>query len=97
MVDAAAALVIDSGNNLGQVGMTYAMRKAIERASEINMAFAAVGGSNHAGTMEFYARMALESGMIGICGTNALPTMAPFMTEVQVRSTPWGVATDAWP
>jgi LDH2 family malate/lactate/ureidoglycolate dehydrogenase len=78
LVDAAAALVIDCGNNLGQVGMAFAMKKAIERASEINMAFAAVGGSNHAGTMEFYARMALEKGMIGICGTNALPTMAPW-------------------
>ena len=59
-------------------GMAFAMEKAIERAREINVAFAAIGGSNHAGTMDFYARMALADGMIGICGTNALPTMAPW-------------------
>ena len=76
-IDAAAALVIDCGNTLGQVGMMFAMEKAIARARETNIAFAAVGGSNHAGTMEFYARRALSEGMIGICGTNALPTMAP--------------------
>lgn len=78
IVDNAAALVVDCSNNLGQVGMTFAMQKAIERAGELNLAFAAIGGSNHSGTMDFYARMALDKGMIGICGTNALPTMAPW-------------------
>ena len=78
VIDNGAALVVDCNNNLGQVGMAFAMQKAIERAAEINVAFAAVAGSNHSGTMEFYARMALDKGMIGVCGTNALPTMAPW-------------------
>jgi LDH2 family malate/lactate/ureidoglycolate dehydrogenase len=71
------ALVVDCGNNLGQIGMVYATDRAIESAGETGLALAAVRGSNHAGTMEFYARRALAHDMIGICGTNALPTMAP--------------------
>lgn len=76
--DNGAALVIDGGNNLGQVAMRFAMESAISRAKDINLAFAAVGGSNHAGTMDYYVRMALAHDMIGIAGTNALPTMAPW-------------------
>ncbi|HRD77148.1 MAG TPA: Ldh family oxidoreductase [Hyphomicrobiaceae bacterium] len=76
--DKGAALVVDGGNNLGQVAMRFAMEQAIARAKEINVAFAAVRGSNHAGTMDYYVRMALAHDMIGIAGTNALPTMAPW-------------------
>ena len=76
--DAGAALVVDGANNLGAVAMTFAMEKAIERARDVSVAVAAVRGSNHCGTMELYARMALEAGMIGLAGTNALPTMAPW-------------------
>lgn len=78
VTDAGAALIIDGANNLGAVAMTFAMEQAIARARDINLAFAAVRGSNHCGTMELYARMALDAGMIGIAGTNALPTMAPW-------------------
>jgi LDH2 family malate/lactate/ureidoglycolate dehydrogenase len=78
LTDAAAAFVIDGANSLGAVGMTFATEKAIDRAREINVAFAAVRGSNHCGTMELYARMACDAGMIGLAGTNALPTMAPW-------------------
>lgn len=78
VTDAGAALVIDGANNLGAVAMTFAMEKAIARAREISIAVAAVAGSNHCGTMELYARMAADAGMIGLAGTNALPTMAPW-------------------
>jgi LDH2 family malate/lactate/ureidoglycolate dehydrogenase len=78
VTDAVAALVVDGANNLGAVAMTFAMEKTIERAHDVNVAFAAVAGSNHAGTMELYARMAVQAGMIGLAGTNALPTMAPW-------------------
>ncbi len=78
VTDAGAALVIDGANNLGAVAMTFAMEKAIARAHDVSLAFAAVRGSNHCGTMELYARMALDAGMIGLAGTNALPTMAPW-------------------
>jgi LDH2 family malate/lactate/ureidoglycolate dehydrogenase len=76
--DAAAALVIDGGNSMGQIAGAFAMRQAIERARTTKVAVAAVGNSNHAGAMEYYARMAIAEDMIGIATTNALPTMAPW-------------------
>lgn len=91
--DKGAALVVDGGNSLGQVAMRFAMQTAIARAKEINLAFAAVGGSNHAGTMDYYVRMALEHDMIAIAGTNALPTMAPWGgREKIVGINPLGIA-----
>jgi len=91
--DKGAALVVDGGNSLGQVGMRFAMEQAIARAGEVNLAFAAVRGSNHAGTMEYFARMAVAHDMIGIAGTNALPTMAPWEgREKIVGINPIGIA-----
>lgn len=74
----AAALVVDGGNSMGQIGAMFAMRAAIERARTHGAAFAAVRGSNHCGAMFYYALEALRHGMIGLCATNALPTMAPW-------------------
>lgn len=76
--DAVAALVIDGGNSMGQIGGAFAMKQAIERAGSTGVAVATVGNSNHAGAMEYYARMAIDADMIGIVTTNALPTMAPW-------------------
>ena len=76
--DQGGALVVDGGNSMGQVGSAFAMRRAIERARESNVAVAALGNSNHAGAMEYYVRMAVAADMIGIATTNALPTMAPW-------------------
>jgi LDH2 family malate/lactate/ureidoglycolate dehydrogenase len=71
-------MVVDGGNNMGQIAGVFAMGQAIERARSTGVAVAAVGNSNHAGAMEYYVRMAIEADMIGIATTNALPTMAPW-------------------
>ena len=76
--DRGAALVIDGGNSMGQIGSTFAMRQAIERARRTGVAVAAVRGSNHCGAMAYYVKMAAAEGMIGLAATNALPTMAPW-------------------
>jgi LDH2 family malate/lactate/ureidoglycolate dehydrogenase len=76
--DAIAAMVIDGGNNMGQIAGAFAMQAAMARARTTGVAVAAVGNSNHAGAMEYYVRMAIEAAMIGIATTNALPTMAPW-------------------
>jgi LDH2 family malate/lactate/ureidoglycolate dehydrogenase len=76
--DAAAAMVVDGGNGMGQIAGVFAMRAAIERARAAGIAAAAVGNSNHCGAMEYYVRMAIDADMIGIATTNALPTMAPW-------------------
>jgi LDH2 family malate/lactate/ureidoglycolate dehydrogenase len=76
--DAGAALVVDGGNSMGQIGGAFAMRLAIERARTTGVAVATVRGSNHCGAMASYAMMALDEGMIGLATTNALPSMAPW-------------------
>ena len=72
------ALVIDCDNSMGQIGGVFAMRQAIDAARTAGVAAAAVGRSNHAGTMDYYVRMAVAEDMIGVATTNALPTMAPW-------------------
>lgn len=71
------AIRVDGGNSMGQIGGTFAMDLAIEAARENGIAFAALGNSNHCGAMDWYTMRAGEAGMIGLAGTNALPTMAP--------------------
>jgi LDH2 family malate/lactate/ureidoglycolate dehydrogenase len=75
---AGAALVIDGGNTMGQIGGTFAMRQAIARARTTGVAVAVVRGSNHCGAMDYYAQLACQADMIGVATTNALPTMAPW-------------------
>ena len=72
------AIRIDGANAMGQVAGEFAMRAAIDAARETGVAFAAVGASNHCGALDYYTLMAADAGMIGIAGTNALPTMAPW-------------------
>ena len=74
----AGAIRVDGANALGQIPGVSAMRAAIEAARETGIAFAAVGQSNHCGALDYYTLMAAEAGMVGIAGTNALPTMAPW-------------------
>ena len=75
--DRGSVIVVDGGNSMGQIGSTFAMSAAIERAKTTGMAAAAVRGSNHNGALNYYTEMAIEHGMIGWATTNALPTMAP--------------------
>jgi LDH2 family malate/lactate/ureidoglycolate dehydrogenase len=72
------AIVVDGGNAMGQVAVAFAMDRAVEAAAQHGVAFAAVGRSNHCGAMDHWAMRALPHGMVGLAGTNALPTMAPW-------------------
>ncbi len=73
-----AAVVVDGGNSMGQIGGTFAMNHAVEKARETALAGVALRGSNHCGALDWYTRIAVRAGMIGIATTNALPTMAPW-------------------
>jgi len=72
-----SAIVVDGANTMGQIGGTFAMDRAIGSARLRGVAFAALGNSNHCGALDWYTMRAAEANMIGIAGTNALPTMAP--------------------
>jgi LDH2 family malate/lactate/ureidoglycolate dehydrogenase len=72
-----AAIVVDGGNSMGQIGGALAMKEAIAAARNHGLALAALRGSNHCGALDWFTLQAAEQGMIGITGSNALPTMAP--------------------
>jgi len=72
------ALVVDGGNSMGQIGGTFAMDAAIESARGNGVAFVALRGSNHCGALDWYTLRAARQDMVGLCGTNARPTMAPW-------------------
>ncbi len=94
--ESAGAIVVDGGNSMGQIGSAFAMRAAIGRARATHVAIAAVRGSNHCGTMAYFAMMALPEDMIGMATTNALPTMAPWGgTDKILGINPVGVAIPA--
>ena len=73
-----AAIRINGDNSMGQIGSHYSMQKAIKTAKKTGVAFASLEGSNHCGALDWYTLMASKENLIGIAGTNALPTMAPW-------------------
>jgi LDH2 family malate/lactate/ureidoglycolate dehydrogenase len=75
---AGACLVVDGGNSMGQIGMQFAVERALEAAEAHGVAVVAVRGSNHCGALAYFAMQALPRDMIGFAATNALPTMAPW-------------------
>ncbi len=75
--DRTSAIVVDGANAMGAIAAHFAMSRAIERARSTGVALAAVRGSNHCGALFYFAMQALPE-MIGLCATNALPTMAPW-------------------
>jgi LDH2 family malate/lactate/ureidoglycolate dehydrogenase len=90
------AIVIDGRNSMGQIGGTFAMKRAIERAGDVGVCFSTVRGSNHCGALDWYTLMAARRDMIGLAGTNALPTMAPWGgTEKIVGINPLSIACPA--
>ena len=72
---AAGLEVLDADNGSGYIAATSAMARAIELASESNIAAVGVINSNHCGATALYARMAVEHGMIGIAMSNVAPNM----------------------
>jgi LDH2 family malate/lactate/ureidoglycolate dehydrogenase len=63
--------LIDGGGGLGHWPGIFAMTEAIGRARKAGMAATAVRNSAHFGACGYYARMAAEAGLVGICTTSA--------------------------
>lgn len=76
--ETSAILAWDACNSMGMVTGVRAMERCIEKARESGCCFAAVRNSNHFGMAGHYAKMAADAGMIGVCGTNAPPNIAPW-------------------
>lgn len=68
---------IDGAAGLGQPVSHRAMQLAISKAKKHNLGFVAVRNSNHFGIAGYYAMMALDEDMIGICTTNSEALVVP--------------------
>ena len=95
--DGQAFVLVNGNNAMGQIVAEYAMKTAIERARQFGSATVSIRGSNHIGTMAYYAMLAAEQDMIGICMTQgAGNAMAPFGgTEKILGNNPFGYAVPA--
>ncbi len=75
--DSAGTAVLDGGNGMGHVVAHRAMALAIRKAKKHGLGMVAVRNSTHFGIAGYYPLMAVKAGMIGMCGTNARPSIAP--------------------
>lgn len=84
--------VVDGHDGMGQVISVKAMETAIEKAKKYGMGMVAVRNSTHFGIAGYYLSMAAEAGCIGICGTNARPSIAPtFGVDNMMGTNPLGL------
>jgi L-2-hydroxycarboxylate dehydrogenase (NAD+) len=89
--------VVDGNHGMGMVVAKRAMQLAINKAKSYGMGSVAVRNSTHFGIDGYYARMAIEAGMIGMSFTNARPTIAPtFGVQPMLGTNPiaFGCPTD---
>jgi L-2-hydroxycarboxylate dehydrogenase (NAD+) len=88
--------VVDGDRCFGMVAGMKSMKLAIEKASATGTGWVATRNSNHFGIAGYYAMMALEQDMVGICLTNANPLVAPtFSVSRYLGTNPVAVAIPA--
>ena len=91
--DGGATVLVDAQNALGQIGAQRGMELAIERAKEHGVAWVSVANSGHIGALAYWAMMALEHDMIGLCFTSTANIMAAYGSrECTVGNTPISIA-----
>jgi LDH2 family malate/lactate/ureidoglycolate dehydrogenase len=88
--------IIDGDNGPGAVVGHFAMNQAISAAKRFGVGFVFVHASNHFGVAAYYSRMAAEADCLGICGSNAPPTVAAWgASEVTFGTNPISIAAPA--
>jgi LDH2 family malate/lactate/ureidoglycolate dehydrogenase len=88
--------VVDGDNAVGMVAARRSMELAIRKAEKAGTGWVATRNSNHFGIAGYYAMMALNHDMIGICLTNANPLVAPTLSISRMMGTnPIAVAVPA--
>ena len=75
--DTPTTVVMDANNGMGMVASYRMMERLIDKAKTYGMAGGAICNSTHFGIAGYWTTMAEKAGMIGICGTNARPSVAP--------------------
>ncbi len=70
--------LFDADNGPGQWAGVLAMRVCIDKARQSGMSAVGVRNSNHFGAAAYYASMALDADLIGLCTTNGGLVLAPW-------------------
>lgn len=89
--------VLDGHHGMGMVIAKQAMELAIAKAKKFGMGMVVVKNSTHFGIAGYYAGLAAQAGMVGMCGSNARPAIAPtFGTQPMLGTNPltFGIPTD---
>jgi len=89
--------LVDGNLGLGLYIGPYCMKLAIEKAKKHGVGFVVCQRSTHYGIAGYYATMAAEAGCVGLCGTNARPSIAPtFGVEPMLGTNPlcFGIPSD---
>ncbi|MET0355723.1 MAG: Ldh family oxidoreductase, partial [Cellvibrio sp.] len=79
-----AICVIDFNNGPGRFAAATAMQAAVDRAKEFGVGVCLAKNTTHWGRAHAYATRAAQAGFIGICTTNAMPTMAIWGAKTRV-------------
>ena len=82
--DLGAICVLDCDNGPGRYASAQAMDAAIERARNFGVGVCLAKNTTHWWRAHAYASRAAQAGFIGICTTNALPTMAIWGAKTRV-------------
>lgn len=91
--DNGSTILADADHALGQVAADYGMKLALERAKTSGLSWVGVRNGGHIGALAYWAMMALEHNMIGICTTSTTPVMAAWGSrEKTAGNTPIAIA-----
>lgn len=71
-----AIAVLDCNNGPGRYASAKAMQQAMDLAKEFGVGVCLAKNTTHWGRAHAYASRAAQAGLIGMCTTNAIPTMA---------------------
>ena len=94
--ESVSSAVVDGDMAFGMIPAEFSMALAIKKARQAGTGWVATRNSNHFGIAGYYSMMALEHDMIGICVTNANPTVAPtFSLEKMLGTNPVAMAVPA--
>ena len=90
--------VIDGHSGMGQLLGHEAMKLAIEKAKTSGVGIVTVRNSNHYGIAGYYARLAMDEGLIGFSCTNSEAIMVPtFGKKAMLGSNPIAFSAPAEP
>lgn len=96
--ETAISAVIKAPNSIGQVVAKASMNLAIDKAKKTGFAAVVVRESNHFGIAGYYASMAADSDMMGLCMTNTEAIAVPtFGKKAMLGTNPIAVCMPADP